>query len=379
MKQRLRRGFTLIELLVVIAIIGVLIALLLPAVQQAREAARRNTCVNNLKQIALAMANYHDSYNVYPPDGLRAGRNQWSGNPEGGDANGGNYFSMQVHLLPFLDQSALYDSFNQSRGAVYWIDYYNTVGAYAWDPQSATLGQDPQKTARSTIVKTYMCPSDVSNPGNYERQAHGHSYAANAGQLRNFRNWFSNGVSYQPGWDGALATPVSINHILDGTSKTAAFGEFVKGPAIDNFNRAIDDPVAWVWNLPSGYNPDPGANGAILSQGFGDPVAGTGDAYFNVQCNKSTSPNWAWKGEYWVVGHAGRGSGLGFSVKPNGRSCYGAGSDPSDGGMASSSRHAGGVNLAMLDGSVQFVSEAIDFKVWWAKGSRAGSESASNQ
>jgi prepilin-type N-terminal cleavage/methylation domain-containing protein/prepilin-type processing-associated H-X9-DG protein len=364
-------GFTLIELLVVIAIIGVLIALLLPAVQMAREAARRNTCTNNLKQIALALANYHDAYNVYPPDGLRAGRNQWSGNPEPNnqfrDHNAGNYFSMQVHLLPYMDQSALYEQFNQDRGAIHWLDWYT---GYGW------ALPDTQMTARMTIVRTYMCPSDP-NPGNYDRQAHGHSYAPNIGQLRNFRSWFANGISYQPGWDGALAGPVTINSIVDGTSKTAAWSEWVKGPSIDNFNRAKDDPKAWVWD--HGYNVDPAQNGALLTQGFGDVSAQTGDVWFNIMCNRSTTPSWAWKGEYWAVGHAGRGSGISFSVKPNGNSCYGAGSDPTDSGMAASSRHPGGVNLAMLDGSVSFISEAIDFRVWWAMGSRNGHESVSNR
>ena len=368
MYRRTRMGFTLIELLVVIAIIGVLIALLLPAVQMAREAARRNTCVNNLKQICLAMANYHDAYNAFPPDGTRAGRNQWSGNPESGDANAANHFSAQVYLLPYIDQGPLYDQFNQSRGAVYWIDQYNGLGNWAQAP-------DVQITARKTIVRTYMCPSDP-NPGNYDRQAHGHSYTLNIGQLRNFRSWFNNGLSYQPGWDGALAQTTSVNSITDGTSKTAAWGEWVKGPSIDNFARAFEDPKAWTWRLP--HSVDPAANNAILRQGFGDVGGQTGDAWFNHDCQNSTIPTWAWKGEYWTVGHAGRGSGLSFSVKPNGNSCYGEGSDPTDSGMAASSRHPGGVNLGMCDGSVQFIGDGIDFRVWWAMGSRNGSESVSN-
>jgi len=147
------RGFTLIELLVVIAIIGVLIALLLPAVQQAREAARRSQCTNNLKQIGLALANYHDAHKAYPPDGSRSGREQWNGSPwQGQDATASNYFSMQVHLLPFIDQTALYDQFNQGRGAVFWVDWHT---GYGWNVNS-----DVQRTARMSIVKTYMCPSD---------------------------------------------------------------------------------------------------------------------------------------------------------------------------------------------------------------------------
>ncbi len=102
MNRSLRRaGFTLIELLVVIAIIAILIALLLPAVQQAREAARRSQCKNNLKQIGLALHNYHDSHNVFPPGGINCG-------------SGCNQLSLHVFMLPFLDQAPLYNQVNFS-------------------------------------------------------------------------------------------------------------------------------------------------------------------------------------------------------------------------------------------------------------------------
>jgi len=362
-------GFTLIELLVVIAIIGVLIALLLPAVQAAREAARRNTCTNNLKQIALAMANYHDAFNASPPDGTRAGRHQWDGSPQPTgvndvrDYNPANFFSMQVHLLPYLDQNPLYDRFNQNRGATYWSDYFNPDGQYSWNNNPI---HDTQISARMTIVKTYMCPSDP-NPGNFDRQAHGHSYSPNVGQLRNFRGWYENGVSYTPGWDGAIGQVTRVDSIVDGTSKTCAWSEWVKGPAVDiNQTYANKDPVGFVWAFPS----DPG--GSQLNNGYGDLTKG--DVWFNDQCQKSTTPTWSWKGEYWTMGHAGRGTGLCFSVKPNGKSCKGEGGDPGDGGMAASSRHPGGVNMAMLDGSVQFVTGNIDYSVWWAYGSRNGND-----
>jgi prepilin-type N-terminal cleavage/methylation domain-containing protein/prepilin-type processing-associated H-X9-DG protein len=361
---RRRMGFTLIELLVVIAIIGVLIALLLPAVQMAREAARRNTCTNNLKQIALALANYHDAYNAYPPDGVRSDMETGrigTAFDVGRGRNMPNYFSQQVFLLPYIDQNPLYEQFNQNRACLSWIDFH-TGGS--WD----LANQDPHFTVRHVIIRTYMCPSDP-NPGNYERQAHGHSYVASAGQKRHFRNWVSNGLSYQPGWDGVIAGPVTVNSITDGLSKTAAWTEWVKGPSIDNFNRAIDDPRAWEWN-----GPDSGGN--QLSAGFGDLTQG--DLWFNTQCNNSTSPSHAWKGEYWVLGLTGKGSGITFSLKPNGKSCQANGWDPNDGSMAAGSRHPGGVNVALLDGSVQFISENIEFKLWWAMGSRNGSETVSN-
>jgi len=342
MVRRKPMGFTLIELLVVIAIIGVLIALLLPAVQQPREAARRNTCVNNLKQLGLALANYHDAHQVYPPDGSRVGEDfrEINGKEDPNVLNS-QKFSMQVFLLPYIDQSALYEQFNQSRSSVIWQDKYD---GYSW--ANDLLG-DVQRTARKTIVRTYMCPSD-SNPGNYDRQAHGHSYTANAGQMRHFRNWYANGLTYTPGWDGAVAQVTSVNSITDGLSKTAAFSEWVKGRSIGPDNNspaqqvinAKKDQLAWVWACT-----DPG--GGQLSAGYGDLAAGVGDVWFNSICNASTDPDWDWKGEYWCVGHSGRGSGISFTLKPNGKSCNGAGDDSLSGGMAASSRHPGGVNVCM--------------------------------
>ena len=129
-----KRAFTLIELLVVIAIIAVLIALLLPAVQAAREAARRSQCVNNLKQLGIAVQNYTDSKGSLPPT---------SGPGPDGVSNN---FSMKVHLLPFMEQTSMYNAINQY---FYWND--TALGA-------------PNGTVGTSTVNTFLCPSDGNSP-----------------------------------------------------------------------------------------------------------------------------------------------------------------------------------------------------------------------
>src|SRR4051794_33036639 len=129
-----RRGFTLIELLVVIAIIAVLIGLLLPAVQAGREAVRRAQCVNNLKQLGLAVANYEGANGALPPSGTGLGD---------GD---GNDFSMQARLLPFMEQGVIYNSLNQN----FWAASNSYFAA--------------QTTAVRTRINSFLCPSDANDP-----------------------------------------------------------------------------------------------------------------------------------------------------------------------------------------------------------------------
>lgn len=138
--RRCASGFTLIELLVVIAIIAVLVALLLPAVQQAREAARRSQCKNQLKQIGLALHNYHDSYRSFPPGNVTMGN--CCGSPCG--------TNWAISILPFMDQAPLYQQYN--------FDKYN---------------EDPENQAvRETILPVFNCPSDI-NAGKRERPESG--------------------------------------------------------------------------------------------------------------------------------------------------------------------------------------------------------------
>jgi prepilin-type N-terminal cleavage/methylation domain-containing protein len=172
--SRTRRGFTLIELLVVIAIIGVLIALLLPAVQMAREAARKAQCTNNLKQIGLALHSYISTYDTLPPSGSRdddSGGLQRQTPPQGGTRQ--NAWSMKARMLSYMEQQQLFDACNFS------LDPSWRAGA--WEPANETV--------RAIRIGSFLCPSDP-NPGAELQRGEGaaapHSYPNNLGGNRRF-------------------------------------------------------------------------------------------------------------------------------------------------------------------------------------------------
>lgn len=139
--RRIRPAFTLIELLVVIAIIGVLVALLLPAVQAAREAARRGQCRNNLRQIGVALHNYHDTRNVLPPGFISQVTGTWPGGSNDPTPEAGPGWSLFAAILPFMEQSSLYQQIN-----------FNLP-----------IADGANGPVRRTLIGTYVCPSDVAS------------------------------------------------------------------------------------------------------------------------------------------------------------------------------------------------------------------------
>ena len=150
--QNRSRGFTLIELLVVIAIIAILVALLLPAVQQAREAARRSSCKNNLKQLGLALHNYHDSHNVFPPATINAGlQNCQNHIPGGGPILNHTCYQM---LLPYLEQGPLYDRYNFSQSSA--VGAHSSCSSNSWFVLPTVRQQD----VAISQVPGFVCPSD---------------------------------------------------------------------------------------------------------------------------------------------------------------------------------------------------------------------------
>ena len=203
--RKIRPGFTLIELLVVIAIIAILIALLLPAVQQAREAARRTQCKNNLKQLGLALHNYHDTAKQFPPGQIR-GRN--------GGIEYGNAASWGAMLLPFMDQAPLYNQLNFE------------IGIFEGNNKTVINGLSG--------IPGVICPSDANRPAtrsvhgagtpNYMAKMPGTSYVGNAGA---FNNWSdSTSAELSGGFFTTDPGPASkIARFTDGTTNTFAVGE----------------------------------------------------------------------------------------------------------------------------------------------------------
>ncbi len=337
-----RRGFTLIELLVVIAIIAVLIALLLPAVQAAREAARRAQCVNNLKQIGIALHNYHSSQDSLP----------WGDGPDEW-----NQWSSMALILPYLEQSSLQNAINFNYGLQDWNLPINT-------------------TIHRTQVSSFLCPSDSSRLTNADAHL---NYSGNAGTApATFYDWDNSGA-----FDGLFTwngnppkggnykknrSVVGFRDITDGLSNTAAFSEKVMG--IGTFTTArVSDPQS----PPSTYAllTKPTAANLLtpqavynLCKGLNPGAAGT------PQNQNNLYPN----GALWYNGCPSN-SRYNHVMPPNTWSCtYGGRWGDMGGAVTATSRHPGVVNVLLADGSVKGIKGTINAQVWWAIGTRAGGE-----
>ncbi|QDV37761.1 DUF1559 family PulG-like putative transporter [Tautonia plasticadhaerens] len=352
-----RRGFTLIELLVVIAIIGVLIALLLPAVQAAREAARRAQCTNNLKQLGLAVHNYIDSNQVFPSYSMPNWGAGWAWNVSWSDA-----------ILPHIEQQALYNALNFD---VPPLD----LGSFT--------GQDFRQntTVGLTVISSMLCPSESINTqptlltgGDFART----NYAGNYGGPAQFASC-SGLIIPSKGAFGVPSTAgvASLASARDGTSNTALFSEhliFAGPPSPAGSNTA----KRALFQLDS----------IVLTYDTGD-VANLRS--FVAACKSipnGTQPSSAESfGAAWALAQGFSTATTGYThvMTPNSDSCTGRqgglfdfSADGSQGGFAAAitatSDHPGGVNVCMGDGSVRFVKDTIAQETWWALGSRKGGE-----
>ena len=340
-KVRLRPAFTLVELLVVIAIIGILVALLLPAVQAAREAARRMSCSNNSKQLGLALHNYHDTFKVFPAnmDGSSNGPNQ-----SGGQWNQFRIsMSWIVHTLPFIEQGPLFNQFDFTK-----------------DPQGKFVDNPQNRPLRQTVIAGLACPSSPHpNPLPNRGQI---DYEFTAGwEVSGGRTDYKGNMGYVwTGWRDCLAT-------------TSPFGTQTAG---------------WVdAGTPASSVPNGGLfffNGSVkiaqIIDGTANTVAVFEDA--NWYGGTSNTPSTAYTSEYgmtglWVapLGAANTIDGP-INAFPPQPTAAGMGYNLRDPrGTNWSSMHPGGGMCTMADGSVQFVTQTIDMNVLKAIASRNGGES----
>jgi len=321
-----RRAFTLIELLVVIAIIAVLIALLLPAVQSAREAARRAQCVNNLKQMGLALHNYESGNGSFPIGLVRYTRPNC-------DANSNRRHTLFAFILPYMEQAAVYNGLNFHFGA------------------SSTTNI----TAQETKIAAYVCPSDLPSTGpinppggplQYIGVNQG-SYAGVAGNIELFR------YRYEPGTNNnncnhlegngsfVISWNYKISSISDGTSNTLFVGET---------SRFVGQPASWQnpWNYGEWFDLVGGVGGGSMVMGIAYTAARPSSRLVDADVIPIIDPDpftWYQKAAAQAYGNHGFRS-----------------------------LHPGGVNFLMGDGSVKFIKSGISLPTYWALGTRAGGE-----
>ncbi|MGI6415780.1 MAG: DUF1559 domain-containing protein [Thermoguttaceae bacterium] len=318
-----RRGFTLVELLVVIAIIGILIALLLPAVQAAREAARRSQCTNNLKQLMLGVHNYHDTFNKMPAGYIMIGAMAVGVSRQ--------HTSWGISILPYIEQTSLYDQYNLALASV-------------------QLNPTP---VVQTSVATFSCPS--------------HEYA---GQL------------YRPDAEAALSAgygwtprdyPVSSYKACMGRTGVLN-GTFTVYGHNSNACSATTCRMDWIGMFPTvGYSQLQYANFSAVRDGLSNTL-GLGEYATRTQLGRGGFWNYPWGG--FVVGGIGPTTAswgmtdfvqcMALPGSTTWWGCY----------YGFSSFHPGGLNFALGDGAVRFISTNVDFSILEAAATRSGKEVA---
>ena len=353
MGGRRRSGFTLVELLVVIAIIGILIALLLPAVQAAREAARRSQCSNNMKQFGLALHNYHDTFKAFPAGCGPAPLNA----PGGSTYESWSAWSGVAPLTAFMEQNALYDRID-------WLVGFNNAAS-------------GNRAVTETLVSNFNCPSDPGYMVDYGNMG-SISYCLSHGPA----SWWECGHRGEAGLFERIAY-YKMATIRDGTSNTIAMAECMIGQNQGMWNTNKRDPMYRV------------VTGAHLTQ---SPAIGSDRSFTNSATDIATINTYydnclsmydagsGWEGQsdeqgrFWTACNSWWAPYCTTLVGPNaGPGCDDNGSVTQVQVKEPSSYHPGGVQTLRADGSVSFASETIDQATWIALGTIKGGESVQAQ
>lgn len=347
------RGFTLVELLVVIAIIGVLVALLLPAVQQAREAARRMQCTNGLKQLGLALHNYHDTYQAFPIG-------------KGGTPQVNHRFGAIVGLLPFIEQQNLY--------------------AQIWSIPQGHSAPHTNNAIWNTEIRSLRCPSDdftwEAPPIAQSAYRTGKTnYMFSTGDtIRGDARWGSSSSTTPMPTRGMFGYLVAhkFSDVVDGTSNTIFMAERLITEFMQGQRSQVRLNAGTAWNAHSGSDLANNPSLCMTEVGPGGYYANPGDVK-------------GFTGDRWADGNVER-TFFQTVLPPNGPSCSaggGAGGNAENCLIPPGSNHPGGVMALLGDGSVRFFSDTVDtgnlgaptqnsgpsaYGVWGAMGTRNGGE-----
>jgi prepilin-type N-terminal cleavage/methylation domain-containing protein/prepilin-type processing-associated H-X9-DG protein len=347
-QQAVERGFTLVELLVVIAIVGVLIALLLPAVQAAREAARRAHCMNNLKQLGLALHNYENAMHAFPP--LMYGYSSI-------DNQGYATFSVFAYMLPFFEEGVVAEGRNSQLNV-----------------QSPDANKEALSKTRLSVME---CPTDPNTPlwQTAVPIRAPTNYAANYGTWLEVSRKYDGLFGIMAGFGQLNMPPVRGRKVLDGLSHTLAFAEVSAGPPAPSIPRDPRQECYDARNTPVQIATLNQARAGLMSLDWQTAP------YF--ACDGVTAalgPRGGGRAQMWALGTLHNGAGFNSILPPNSPCWFANATFYSDGRAPislvapSTSRHSGGVNACMADGSVRFVTEEIDPDTWSALSTRAGGE-----
>ena len=356
---KFKRGFTLIELLVSISIIGILVLLLLPAVNATRESARNTQCKNNIRQLALAVVNYEGANRHFPVSQTASGKKRPGGSCEGG------FYSWHAQILPYMEEQNLYDQIN------FKVDLADECNDGEHGLISST---HPHAPIATSIVSTFLCPSDGFDGNSSEIMGIAtapDNYAANAGWpslatgIRGNRktpakyNGLITVVNPRQDNDFQPTRPVRSNQVRDGLSKTACVAE-----------RLIQRGMTQQ-KILSGSKKTLSYHLTERSRTLEEMATRCSPEHTHADLSNS-----AYLGRSWLSGWAPTGPTYMHVKVPNTNHCHFSHSfSTGDFIVTPTSNHSGGINVSFADGHVRFASDGIDKHIWWAMGSRNGRDS----